>query len=335
MTKKNSVSIIAGITLGIALVAQLAYPTFAEAKRPDRDRRSQAMQVKPWRSAHPNVIVAKKRASYQKARATREKIRAGKIDRRTDRSNVRIKRNKRRAERNMRRTADAQTPQLRQATHEAKREKRRAKKQARRQHRRTKLKTDRAREKHKRKMYRHIGRKHRRKPRIIVRTRPYYHNPYYSRYSPYYYRGYSPYYSGYNHYSPYWSSGVSTVTPSIFFGWTQPWWYGRRGYRNNWPWFAFTAMTAALLVKMSQSQQKSYAQAQLRATEVPIGEIVPWKDSHARGSIMPTREGWSESGRYCREFQQTIRINGRYEKGYGTACRQEDGQWKIVNTDQS
>jgi hypothetical protein len=34
---------------------------------------------------------------------------------------------------------------------------------------------------------------------------------------------------------------------------------------------------------------------------------------------------------YCREFTQTFTISGETEKGYGTACLQPDGSWKIVS----
>jgi hypothetical protein len=34
--------------------------------------------------------------------------------------------------------------------------------------------------------------------------------------------------------------------------------------------------------------------------------------------------------RECREFQQTIVVNGQEQPGYGKACRQPDGTWKIV-----
>jgi hypothetical protein len=32
---------------------------------------------------------------------------------------------------------------------------------------------------------------------------------------------------------------------------------------------------------------------------------------------------------YCREFQKQIIIDGKVERGYGVACRQPDGSWKI------
>lgn len=46
-------------------------------------------------------------------------------------------------------------------------------------------------------------------------------------------------------------------------------------------------------------------------------------------TVTPLREGWSE-GSYCREFRQTITVGDRSRVGFGNACRQPDGSWKIV-----
>lgn len=73
-------------------------------------------------------------------------------------------------------------------------------------------------------------------------------------------------------------------------------------------------------------------QAYSKAQAAPIGETVTWdnpKSGHS-GTYTPVREGTSSSGRYCREFQQTITVGGKTEQGYGTACRQPDGSWQIV-----
>jgi surface antigen len=45
---------------------------------------------------------------------------------------------------------------------------------------------------------------------------------------------------------------------------------------------------------------------------------------------MPSRTYQTASGQYCREFQQTVTIAGEENQGFGTACRQSDGSWKIV-----
>ncbi|MBI1180698.1 MAG: hypothetical protein GC201_09080 [Alphaproteobacteria bacterium] len=54
-------------------------------------------------------------------------------------------------------------------------------------------------------------------------------------------------------------------------------------------------------------------------------------DTGARGSVTPRPAYQNDQGLYCREFQQDIWIGGRQEQGYGTACRQPDGSWRIVN----
>lgn len=39
---------------------------------------------------------------------------------------------------------------------------------------------------------------------------------------------------------------------------------------------------------------------------------------------------YQTGGGHCREYEQTIYIDGRPERGTGTACRQADGSWRIV-----
>lgn len=39
---------------------------------------------------------------------------------------------------------------------------------------------------------------------------------------------------------------------------------------------------------------------------------------------------WPQYGAYCREFQQSVLIDGRYQPAYGVACQQPDGDWRIV-----
>lgn len=73
-------------------------------------------------------------------------------------------------------------------------------------------------------------------------------------------------------------------------------------------------------------------QAQYRAYSAPVGEQITWNNPNSgnSGMIVPTREGRRSDGAYCREFQNTVTVGGRREEAYGTACRQPDGSWKIV-----
>lgn len=73
--------------------------------------------------------------------------------------------------------------------------------------------------------------------------------------------------------------------------------------------------------------------AEKTATTAPIGQTIAWNNPQSgnSGTITPVRDGNHRDGRYCREFQQTIEVGGKLEKGYGTACRQPDGSWQIMN----
>lgn len=51
----------------------------------------------------------------------------------------------------------------------------------------------------------------------------------------------------------------------------------------------------------------------------------------AEVSATPTRTFQSASGENCREYQTTVTVNGKKEKAYGTACRQPNGSWKVIN----
>ncbi len=69
-----------------------------------------------------------------------------------------------------------------------------------------------------------------------------------------------------------------------------------------------------------------------RAYAAPLGDRIDWNNPQSgnSGTIVTTRDGYSNTGTYCREFQQTIVVKGRTEQAYGTACKQADGTWKIV-----
>jgi surface antigen len=74
-------------------------------------------------------------------------------------------------------------------------------------------------------------------------------------------------------------------------------------------------------------------QAQAKAHAAPIGQQISWSnpESGHSGTVTPTREGKDTSGNYCREYQQEVKVGGKTEQAYGTACRQPDGTWKVVN----
>lgn len=86
--------------------------------------------------------------------------------------------------------------------------------------------------------------------------------------------------------------------------------------------------------RMDERDRIAANDAIVQAQSAPIGEEITWNNpgTESYGTITPTRDGYSESGDYCREFHQTINIDGRTESATGVACRQDDGTWRIVES---
>ncbi|MBI1273218.1 MAG: glycine zipper 2TM domain-containing protein [Alphaproteobacteria bacterium] len=72
--------------------------------------------------------------------------------------------------------------------------------------------------------------------------------------------------------------------------------------------------------------------AETRAYSAPVGEQIVWNNPQSGnyGSVTPVRDGYTNTGAYCREFQQTITVGGKVQEAFGRACQQPDGSWKIV-----
>lgn len=70
-----------------------------------------------------------------------------------------------------------------------------------------------------------------------------------------------------------------------------------------------------------------------RAHSEPLGSTITWNnpDSGNRGTVTPVRDGTMENGQYCREYRQTITVAGKTQDGYGIACQQPDGSWRLVS----
>lgn len=84
---------------------------------------------------------------------------------------------------------------------------------------------------------------------------------------------------------------------------------------------------------LDRADQQYMAQTTQRTLEsAPSGQATTWSnpDSGHSGTVTPVRTYQAPSGQYCREFQQTVMVGGESQQAYGTACRQPDGSWKIV-----
>jgi surface antigen len=85
---------------------------------------------------------------------------------------------------------------------------------------------------------------------------------------------------------------------------------------------------------LDQRDRQLASQAAQQALEAaPVGTAVPWTnpDTGHTGAITPVRTYQVADGRYCREYQQVVTIDGQQQRSFGTACRQPDGGWKVVN----
>ena len=85
---------------------------------------------------------------------------------------------------------------------------------------------------------------------------------------------------------------------------------------------------------LDRADMSYYNQTQQRALETgQPGQVLPWNNPQSgnSGTFTPAAYYQNTGGQYCREYSQTITVGGQVERGYGTACRQPDGQWQIVS----
>ncbi len=84
---------------------------------------------------------------------------------------------------------------------------------------------------------------------------------------------------------------------------------------------------------LDRADRMAMAGARETAQSAPLNEPVYWRnpESGNSGTVTAVREGTTQSGQHCREFQHTVFIGGKAEKGYGTACLQPDGSWRLLN----
>ncbi|MDD3288344.1 MAG: RT0821/Lpp0805 family surface protein [Alphaproteobacteria bacterium] len=83
---------------------------------------------------------------------------------------------------------------------------------------------------------------------------------------------------------------------------------------------------------LDKADRSELSRAESRAYTAPLGQQITWNNPQSgnSGSVVPVRDGYANDGAYCREFQQNITVGGKQQQGYGKACQQPDGSWKIV-----
>ena len=94
------------------------------------------------------------------------------------------------------------------------------------------------------------------------------------------------------------------------------------------------AMIGSEIGKSLDNADKAISQrtAQTSLETARAGQTTSWRnpDSGHSGTYTPTSTYRSPAGQDCREFEQTITVDGRTERAMGRACRQPNGTWQIV-----
>lgn len=64
-----------------------------------------------------------------------------------------------------------------------------------------------------------------------------------------------------------------------------------------------------------------------------VGQPAYWQNDRTGSNytVIPTKNVTCNGNPYCREYRTTANIAGKSQQIYGTACRQPDGTWQVVN----
>lgn len=77
---------------------------------------------------------------------------------------------------------------------------------------------------------------------------------------------------------------------------------------------------------MDDEDRRRAAEAQYAAFE--NGERAEWRSPNGHYGYIAPRRSYTYRDMSCREFEQTVYINGQPETMVGKACRQPDGTWR-------
>ena len=86
------------------------------------------------------------------------------------------------------------------------------------------------------------------------------------------------------------------------------------------------SLDAADRAYMERSTQETLETAE-------TGKTTTWNnpDSGNSGTTTPKQTYQKADGQFCREFEQTVYVDGEEQVATGRACRESDGTWKIVS----
>lgn len=85
--------------------------------------------------------------------------------------------------------------------------------------------------------------------------------------------------------------------------------------------------------RLDEADQLVAGQAAQQSFEyAPMGQAMAWQNPNTgnHGTITPTHTT-QQGAMVCRQFTQTIYVEGQSQSSVGTACRNPDGTWRIAN----
>jgi len=100
------------------------------------------------------------------------------------------------------------------------------------------------------------------------------------------------------------------------------------------PTMAGRLLEGPYLIQLSTNDIDRARRAALTAFEsTPSGQTSIWRNpaNGHWGTLTPTRTFQDASGRYCREYRQTVTIGGQEHQGNGSVCREPDAVWHIMS----
>jgi surface antigen len=85
---------------------------------------------------------------------------------------------------------------------------------------------------------------------------------------------------------------------------------------------------------LDESDKMAHEQAMAQAETGPLNQPVKWDNPNGHsGSVTPIREGHQAgTGNLCRQYKQTIVVDGQSQSATGTACQNSDGTWTLANS---
>jgi len=81
------------------------------------------------------------------------------------------------------------------------------------------------------------------------------------------------------------------------------------------------------LNKIDRQRMQETTQISLENTQAGVTNVWANPDSGHFGTVTPTRTFRGIGGEICRDFSQTVEIDGERYQATGTACREKDGLW--------